>query len=217
MKELIVFFLMFCVSVAPALPMDASEVVLEEIQDDDQQKSDKDAKREAEIKAKTELLGLGAEIKVKMRSAVSRSHPVTHRGIIEEIFAEGIGLRVGDEIQQIRYSRIEKLNLTKDKYKAKEQVDPARVRQVAAEIGVGEKAKLKLVSNQEIKGRIRSVSVDSFLIADSKTGQTETVLFSEVTEIKKDRMPTWTRVAIIGGVVTAVLVIGGVLVVKSML
>jgi hypothetical protein len=45
MKQFIAFFLMFCIGVIPALPMDASEIVLEENEEDDQQKSDKNAER----------------------------------------------------------------------------------------------------------------------------------------------------------------------------
>jgi ABC-type phosphate transport system auxiliary subunit len=205
MKRLIVFYLMFCVGVVPALPIDTSKVVPEEDQNDSQQKSDKDVKREAEIKAKVELLRLGAEVKVAMRGAYTKGKLTTHRGTIAEISDECLGLQVGDRTLQIDYDQIEELSLTKNKYKASGQVDPVAVRRVVADVGMGEKAKLKLDSDKKISGVIQSVASDSFTIADSKTGQTETVLFSEVTEIQKDKMSTGARVAIIAGVVAGIL------------
>ena len=67
MKRFTAFCLMFFIGVIPAMPLEVRGDVLENKQDNDQNKSDKDAKREAAIKAKTELLGLGADVKIVMR------------------------------------------------------------------------------------------------------------------------------------------------------
>ncbi|MFW9917709.1 MAG: hypothetical protein ACFFGZ_19060 [Candidatus Thorarchaeota archaeon] len=202
MKKLFTFCLMFCVGVVPALPVSASEVVVEKYQDEDQQKSDRDAQREAAIREKAELMGLGTEVKVAIRGVYSGRDLLTHRGIIAEISDEHLGLQVGDRTLQIDYGEIEKFSLTKNKYKANGQVDPARVRQVVAEVGIGKKAQLKLVSDKKITGTIQAIFSDSFTVADIETGQSETLLFSEVSEIQqKGKIPTWAKVTIIDGVV----------------
>ena len=206
MKELITFCLMICVIVTPAIPVGASEVVLENTQDKDQNKSDKDAKREAAVKEKAELLGLGAEIEVVMRKTNSRGERIHHRGILEEISAEGLGLKIKDKTTHIQYSQIDRLRLTENKYKANGQVDPVRVRQVAAELGVGKDIQLKLTSDKKITGELQSLSSDSLVIADSKKGLFETVPFREVKEIKGKGMPGWGKALIIGGVAFGALI-----------
>jgi len=100
MKKLIALCLLFCISVCPAFPIDANKIVLKE-NGNDRKKSDKDAQREAEIKTKAGLLGLGSEIKVVMRHSVNRSHPVTHRGTIDEICNEGIVIQAGDKTTRL--------------------------------------------------------------------------------------------------------------------
>ena len=199
MKRFSAFCLMFFVSVIPTMPLDAVEVALEKSPENNQQKSDKDAKREADIKAKAELLGVGAEIKIVMRSVLYRRDPETHRGIIDEISADGLSLQAKDETMRFRFSQIDRLNLTKNKYKAKGDADPVAVRRVVVEIGMGKKINLKLGSDQKSKGTIYSIASDDFAIVDSETDLIETVLFTDVIEISKTGMSNWLKYTIIGG------------------
>lgn len=215
MKRFSAFCLMLCIGVIPAMPLGANEVVLENRQGNDQKKSDKDAKREASIKAKAELFGLGADVKVVMRRTNLQGEHVTHRGIISEISAEGFGLQVKDETLQIRYGQIDRLNLSKNKYKADGPVDPARVRQVAAELGTGKKIQLKLTSDKKMTGEILSFKSDSLVIAETNVGQIETVPYHDVKEIKGKGWPVWSKVLIIGGVAFTALAIASAIYLSS--
>ena len=207
MKKFTAFCLMFFIGVIPAIPLERSAVVLENIQDNDQNKSDREAKREAALKAKTELLGLGADIKVVMRKTNLRGEHIRHRGIIDEISADGFGLKAKDETLRIQYSQIDRLLLAKNKYKANGQVDPVKVRQVAAELGIGKGIQLKLISDRKMKGEIQSLTSDSLVIADLKKGQIETVPFDDIKEIKGKGMPAWGKALIIGGAVFGALIV----------
>ena len=111
----------------------------------------------------------------------------------------GLGLLL--TTKQIKYSQIETLNLAKPEYKARGQVDPAAVRRVAIELGMDQRAKLKLISGQTIKGNIQSIESDHLEIADSETGRLETVPFSEVTEIQKEEKHGWVKWVVIGGLI----------------
>ena len=123
MKRFTAFCLMFFIGVIPAMPLEVRGDVLENKQDNDQNKSDKDAKREAAIKAKTELLGLGADVKIVMRRTNLSGEHIRHRGTINEISAEGFELQAKGETLHIQYSQIDRLVLAKNKYKANGQVD----------------------------------------------------------------------------------------------
>lgn len=189
MKKLAVCFLIFFMNVIPAMPLDSAGVVLKESSENKRQKSERDAKREADVKAKAELLGLGTDIKIVTLS----SPPIFIHGIIENISADSLRLKAGDQIKQIKYSQIDTLRLAKQKYKAQGQVNPVAVRLIAIDLAKDKEVKLKLVSDKKIKGRILSVDSDSFIIYNSETIQREPVLFSKVVEIQEARMPGWKK------------------------
>jgi len=69
------------------------------------------------------------------------------------------------------------------------QRDPAtdKVKAAVAKRGTGPKAKVtvKLRDRTKLKGFISNASGDSFTLSDSKTGQTRTLAYSDVAEVKK--------------------------------
>ena len=70
-----------------------------------------------------------------------------------------------------------------------QEEDAKREAAIKAEIEqmeLGQKVKLKLIPDQEIKGKIQSIASDSFTISNAETSQIEKILFSDVTEIKKE-------------------------------
>lgn len=62
-----------------------------------------------------------------------------------------------------------------------------RVKADVAKRGTGPKAKVtvKLKDQTKLKGYISNASGDSFTLSDSKTGQTRTLAYSDVAEVKK--------------------------------
>ena len=75
-------------------------------------------------------------------------------------------------------------------------------------------AEVKMNSGSKIKGRITSVSGDSFSMEDTKSGSSQTIAFADVDQIKKSRkgLSTGAWIAIGAGVAAAIVV--GVLVGK---
>src|SRR5215510_5092366 len=63
----------------------------------------------------------------------------------------------------------------------------AKVKAAVAKRGTGPKAKVtvKLKDKTRLKGYISNASGDSFTLSDSKTGQTKTLAYSDVAEVKK--------------------------------
>ncbi len=62
-----------------------------------------------------------------------------------------------------------------------------KVKASVAKRGTGPKAKVtvKLKDQTKLKGYISNASGDSFTLSDSKTGQTRTLAYSDVAEVKK--------------------------------
>ena len=62
-----------------------------------------------------------------------------------------------------------------------------KVKANVAKRGTGPKAKVtvKLKDRTKLKGYISNASGDSFTLSDSKTGQTRTLAYSDVAEVKK--------------------------------
>jgi len=75
-------------------------------------------------------------------------------------------------------------------------------------LGVGEKARaqIKLRNGQKIKGYVNNASEDNFSLTDRKSGQTTTIAYADVVDVKKPGMTKRTKIIIgvtIGVVATA--------------
>ena len=88
------------------------------------------------------------------------------------------------------------------------EAEKARVK--VRKIGVGQNARVevKLRDNTKLKGYISQASDDSFTVTDSKMGTTQTVAYSDVTQVKKPGGLSGRTLGIIGAVAVAAVVIG---------
>jgi hypothetical protein len=145
----------------------------------DQPQSVKDVIQAAKVKEQVEGLGVGAEVTVKLNDGREQ------RGRVHDIAEESFQLAQDSQTFPLRYVDVTDLHLVNPKYKAKGQVDPIRIRQVVFDLGLGQRAKLKLISGQKIIGDIRSIDKEAFTIYDSGTNKRASVSFNEVSEIEK--------------------------------
>lgn len=74
-----------------------------------------------------------------------------------------------------------------------------KIKKKVAKMGTGEKAKakIKLRSGEKLKGYISSAGENDFTITDKKTGQTKTLAYTDVDEIKKPGLSKGTKIAIV--------------------
>jgi ribosome maturation factor RimP len=199
MKRMLVLFLMICVSVIPVLPGSVDDVIPTQNGSNAQKLSEKELKRRDAFRKKVKLMGSGAQIRVVLRG----TSDVIYQGTIDEITAEGFKLKTSDQTLPIQYGQVEKLNLKNGRYKTQGQPDPILVRQIVADMGVGESAKVKLTSNERFSGTIQSIEEESFVITSN--GRSSPMKYGDVTEIEKKRLPAWAKMAIISGVVAGIL------------
>jgi hypothetical protein len=93
--------------------------------------------------------------------------------------------------------------------KGKDPVPQAeKIKAKVAKLGTGEKAKAKvrLRSGEKLKGYISNAGENDFTITDKKSGQSKTVAYADVDEVKKPGLSKGTKIAIvvvIGAVATA--------------
>ncbi len=163
-----------------------------------QSQSDKNANRAAAIKTKAESLGTGAEVKVGL------TNDRQLRGHIEKLADDSFRLSGDHGSWSLRYRDVIYLEGSISKYKARGQVDPLLVRQVALTVGVGNKARIELMSRRKLTGNILSIERDAFSIQDSKTGSPVLVQFNDVAKIGRVQFPLWATVTIVAGIIGCV-------------
>lgn len=164
------------------------------------QQSQEVRNRQESAKAKVNALGIGAEIIVTTRWLRSL------QGRIVEIQDQAFVIDEKGKKSVLRYDEVRQVALAEPTYKAQEQVDPVRVRQVVVDIGVGKKADVRLVSKGRIQGRIEAIDNTSFTILDSKTGVSTPVTYSDVLQVKRKGFPGWGIAAILAGVAGAIII-----------
>ena len=94
-----------------------------------------------------------------------------------------------------------------------------KIKMKVAKMGTGEKAKakIKLRSGEKLKAYISSAGENDFTITDKKTGQSKTIAYSDVDEIKKPGLSQGMKIAIIVGIaVVATAAILAILVVHAL-
>jgi hypothetical protein len=191
MRNVVVFCLMICASLTPVLPAPVDDVAGQG-RSDSSQLSEKELNRQARLREKAELFGPGAQIQILMRGSAIET---VYKGEIDEISANSLKLKTKDLILPIMYGQIESLNLIKRRYRANGKPDPVQVRRVAADIGIGEKATVDLVSSAHFSGKIESIDKESLTM--NSQGRPQQIRFSEVKGIKRSQFPVWKQ-AVLG-------------------
>jgi len=77
-----------------------------------------------------------------------------------------------------------------------------KIKAKVAKLGTGPKAKatVKLNTGEKLKGYISSAGENDFAITDKKAGQTKTLAYTDVDEIKKPGLSKGTKIALVVGI-----------------
>lgn len=86
-----------------------------------------------------------------------------------------------------------------------------KIKAKIAKLGVGEKARvrIKLRNGRTIKGYVSSIGEDDFRLTERNTGQTETVAYGDVVEVKKPGLSKGAKIAIFAGIGAGVVIVVG--------
>lgn len=138
------------------------------------------AERDEGIRQKVEQLGVGAEVRVKLRNQEKQVFRGTIRSIDEFTFQfqpAGAGDR-----RTIRYADVTLLEFTKEKYRAVGSPDPVAARRVAVELGVGRKVRLTTQDRKSLVGRIARLELEQ-LSLDTGDGS-PIIAYSQMWELE---------------------------------
>ena len=96
-----------------------------------------------------------------------------------------------------------------EKEMKKEAKQAAKIRQEVAKRGTGEnaRAKVELKNNTKLNGYVSEIGDDTFVITTFKTKAATKVAYRDVAHLSGKGLPTGTKVAIIGGVVIALVLV----------
>jgi ribosome maturation factor RimP len=182
MRKALVFLLMILMNL-PAISGTGADSA--DKKSDVSNQSEKQLKQQESIKKKVELFGLGAKVKVVMRGSSANA---SYEGVIDEISGESFRLKMKNQSTTYQYAQIESMSYPRGKYKTGKQVDPAQVRGIAVEIGIGEKATIDIVSSkQRVKGTILSIEKEN-LVTDFQGNQLP-IKFNDVKLIERAHLP----------------------------
>jgi hypothetical protein len=89
----------------------------------------------------------------------------------------------------------------------KEAQQAAKIKAAILQLGTGPDARvsLKLRDKTQVAGYIQTAGADSFVVADANTGAVTTVPYPSVTQVRGNNLSTGAKVAIVLGIVAAVL------------
>ena len=85
-----------------------------------------------------------------------------------------------------------------------ESMDPATVKGLVQQFGVGKSVKMTLTDGQQVSGHIKSVGADSFTVKTSKASE-RTIPYSQVTFIKDPGRVGWILIG--AAIVIAIIII----------
>jgi len=83
----------------------------------------------------------------------------------------------------------------------------AKVKADVSRRGTGEMVIVKLKTRERLEGRITQILGDSFDVTDTKTNQLTTVLYTEISEVKKPGLSGGSKIALGVGVAALVTVV----------
>ena len=121
------------------------------------------------LRQRIEQFGVGTELKVKLADGTKL------QGLVERIGKESFLLAAKDDgaSREIAYNELDKLRYPKRGYKAEGTPDAAAAKRMVVQLGVGEHIMVKVGPTQKVRGHIRQINDDYFVVQPD--GQTQTL------------------------------------------
>ncbi len=146
--------------------------------------------------------GVGTELKVKLADGTKL------RGLVERIGEESFFLAAKDDAasREITYNELDKLSYPKRGYKAEDNPDAAAAKRMVVQLGIGEHIMVKVGPTQQVRGHIRQIDNDYFVIQPDGQTQTLQVPYNNILKVNKN-LSLGAKIAIVGGIAAAVVLI----------
>ena len=158
--------------------------------------------RQFPLRQRIKQFGVGTELKVKLADGTKL------RGWVERIGEESFFLAGKRDApsREITYNELDKLSYPKRGYKAVDNPDAAAAKRMVVQLGIGQHIMVKVSPTQEVRGHIRQIDNDYFVIQPDGQTQTLQVPYNNILKVNKN-LSLGAKIAIVGGIAAAVVLI----------
>jgi ribosome maturation factor RimP len=155
-----------------------------------------------EVKQRVEQFGVGTELKLKLAGGDSVRGEVQSIGDNSFLFVP----KEDNTPREIAYSELQKVSYPKRGYKAEATPDPAAAKRMVVQLGVGEHIMVKVSPTEKVRGHIRAINDDHFLIQPDGQTANLSVPYDSVWKVNKN-LSFGATIAILVGIAAAVALI----------
>jgi ribosome maturation factor RimP len=153
------------------------------------------------LKQRVEQFGTGTELKVKLQGGEKL------RGVIDSIGESSFVLNsTAGEPKEIAFQQLQSLRYPKRGYQTKDAPDPVAAKRMVVQLGVGEHIMVKVSPTQKVRGHIRDIQDNYFVIQPDGQADTRQVPYSSIWKVNKN-LSFGATVAIVVGIAAAVALI----------
>jgi hypothetical protein len=160
------------------------------------------APRYQDLRQLVQQFGVGADLKVKLAGGDSL------RGSVQAIGRDSflLGPISGAAPREIAYEELENVRYPHRAYTAEEAPDPAAAKRMVVQLGVGEHIMVKVSPTQKVRGYIRAVGEDHFVIQPDRQTTMLEIPYSDVWKVHKN-LSFGATVAIVVGIAAVTVLI----------
>lgn len=153
-------------------------------------------------KQRVQQFGVGTELKVKLAGGDKL------RGRVERIGDDSFLLASNDggAPREIAYSELKNLNYPKREYKTDSTPDPVAAKRMVVQLGVGEHIMVKVSPTEKVRGHIREIHDNHFVIQPDGQHQGREVPYNSIHKVNKN-LSFGATIAIVVGIAAAVALI----------
>jgi ribosome maturation factor RimP len=154
------------------------------------------------LKQRVEQFGVGTELKIKLRSGEQV------RGAIETIGDDHFTVATRDDgvRKEIAFEDLRQVRYPKRGYKAEGTPDAALAKRMVVQLGVGQHIMVKVSPTQKVRGHIREIHDDYFVIQPDEETGTMRVPYGSIWKVNKN-LSFGATVAIVVGIAAAAILI----------
>jgi ribosome maturation factor RimP len=160
------------------------------------------APSQADLKQRVQQFGVGTELKLKLENGQK------FRGRVESIGDESLVLASNADgaRSEIAFDALKSVNYPKRGYKTADVPDPAAAKRMVVQLGVGEHIMVKVSPTEKVRGHIREIRDDHFVIQPDGLRETRQVPYNSIWKVNKN-MSFGATVAVVVGIAAAVILI----------
>lgn len=155
-----------------------------------------------DLKQRVEQFGVGTELKLKLQNGEKL------RGSVETIAQDSFTVVSKEDgaTRQVAFHDLEKVSYPKRGYKTDDTPDPAAAKRMVVQLGVGQHIMVKVSPTQKVRGHIREIHDDHFVIQPDGQISTMQVPYSSIWKVNKN-ISFGATIAIVVGIAAAVVLI----------